>query len=52
MFCSKCGTQNADGAAFCKSCGTRLMQIERNETVNTVRGGGHCQHSTEITFKF
>jgi len=40
MFCSKCGAQNADGAAFCKSCGTRLMQMERNETVNTVRGGG------------
>lgn len=24
MFCGKCGTQNPDTAAFCKSCGTRL----------------------------
>ncbi|MCQ2082024.1 MAG: zinc-ribbon domain-containing protein [Lachnospiraceae bacterium] len=24
MFCMKCGTQNADGAAFCIGCGERL----------------------------
>lgn len=24
MFCSQCGTQNPDGAAFCVKCGTRL----------------------------
>lgn len=24
MFCSKCGTENADGARFCASCGTAL----------------------------
>jgi len=24
MFCPKCGAQNADGAAFCSSCGNRL----------------------------
>ena len=24
MFCSKCGTENAEGNAFCSSCGTPL----------------------------
>lgn len=24
MFCPKCGAQNADGAAFCFSCGNKL----------------------------
>ncbi|TXH59370.1 MAG: zinc ribbon domain-containing protein [Burkholderiaceae bacterium] len=24
MFCSKCGTENAEGARFCASCGTAL----------------------------
>lgn len=24
MFCSKCGTENPDGARFCASCGTAL----------------------------
>ena len=24
MFCPKCGTQNRDGAKFCKSCGATL----------------------------
>ena len=26
MFCAKCGTSNADGAAFCKKCGSPLGQ--------------------------
>ena len=26
MYCKKCGTQNADGAGFCKNCGTSLRQ--------------------------
>jgi uncharacterized membrane protein YvbJ len=24
MFCSKCGTQNADGSQFCNKCGNNL----------------------------
>jgi zinc-ribbon domain len=27
VFCSKCGAQNADGAAFCYSCGNRLDAV-------------------------
>jgi len=26
MFCAKCGTSNADGAAFCKKCGNPLAK--------------------------
>ncbi|HNX18560.1 MAG TPA: DUF5362 family protein [Methanoregula sp.] len=26
MFCSKCGAENKEGAAFCNSCGERLQQ--------------------------
>ena len=26
MFCGKCGTENLDGAAFCKSCGASLAE--------------------------
>jgi len=28
MFCQKCGKENPDGAAFCNSCGTDLIQKE------------------------
>ncbi len=24
MFCSKCGTENPEGAKFCSKCGTEL----------------------------
>lgn len=27
MFCKKCGTQNGDGAKFCRSCGNQLHHI-------------------------
>ena len=27
MFCQKCGTENPDGAKFCKSCGRPIQQI-------------------------
>lgn len=41
MFCGKCGTQNPDTAAFCKSCGTRLnSQVKpaaKTVTKTTVR---------------
>ena len=25
MFCGKCGTENTEGAGFCKSCGAKLV---------------------------
>lgn len=28
MFCANCGTQNADGTKFCKSCGKELVVTE------------------------
>ncbi len=28
MFCGKCGTNNADNAAFCRACGASLVQNE------------------------
>ena len=32
MFCSKCGTENADGAKFCKGCGVELAVAPKQET--------------------
>ena len=42
MFCTKCGSQNADDAVYCKKCGdlleeeeeTRIAQIPKNEAVD------------------
>ncbi len=31
MFCPKCGSQNDDNAAFCKSCGNALTKQQANE---------------------
>ncbi len=31
MYCSKCGTKNADGAKFCTECGARLTADETSE---------------------
>lgn len=28
MFCDKCGLENADDAAFCRSCGRELKELE------------------------
>lgn len=33
MFCSKCGTENADGAKFCKGCGAELAGASKQEDV-------------------
>lgn len=27
MFCPKCGTENADGSKFCRSCGTNISLV-------------------------
>lgn len=33
-LCSKCGAQNADGAAFCSKCGTQLQSAQNTPVVN------------------
>ena len=39
MFCGKCGTENANGAKFCKSCGQSLkMGNERRDQKNVTYG--------------
>ena len=32
IFCSKCGKENADGAAFCHSCGEELAKKQNTES--------------------
>jgi uncharacterized membrane protein YvbJ len=34
MICSKCGAQNADGAAFCTKCGNQLQSGQNTSVVN------------------
>lgn len=36
MFCGKCGTENAEGAKFCKACGAKLEKINLDNTVRIV----------------
>jgi len=31
MRCSNCGTENAEGTAFCLNCGTRLSSLEPSQ---------------------
>ncbi|HMM79565.1 MAG TPA: PH domain-containing protein [Pyrinomonadaceae bacterium] len=33
MYCDKCGLENADDAAFCRSCGRELKEIETRVAV-------------------
>lgn len=35
MFCSNCGTENSDGAVFCKSCGASLTEEQTPDTQAT-----------------
>lgn len=32
MFCQKCGTQNAENAAFCKNCGASMMAQQNQQS--------------------
>lgn len=34
VFCPECGTQNDDGAKFCKSCGRQLADVADAQTAN------------------
>lgn len=37
MLCEKCGAKNPDNAAFCKSCGTRLIATQKVPTNTATR---------------
>src|SRR5437868_12365353 len=45
MYCPKCGTQNIDGASFCRACGTNLSLVPQAltgrlpEAVSEAKGG-------------
>ncbi|REJ75334.1 MAG: hypothetical protein DWQ47_07570 [Acidobacteria bacterium] len=39
MFCDKCGTKNADDAAFCKKCGRQFEGPAEEETVVVEKRG-------------
>ena len=34
IFCTKCGTQNPDSAAFCQKCGAQLQSTQNSPVVN------------------
>ncbi len=35
MYCTNCGAENADGAAFCSQCGNALQQLKPEENAAT-----------------
>jgi len=39
VFCPKCGAQNADGAAFCSSCGASLSAVPQPASMGQTPGG-------------
>jgi hypothetical protein len=39
VFCSKCGAQNADGAAFCSNCGASLSAASQPASMGPAPGG-------------
>lgn len=47
MFCGKCGTQNPDTAAFCKSCGARLNGQAKPAVKKTVQSSVKNQSQTK-----
>jgi hypothetical protein len=48
MFCPKCGTENADAAQFCRSCGANISLVPQAvsgqlaEQVEAEEGGARC----------
>jgi hypothetical protein len=41
IYCTKCGTQNPDGAAFCQKCGAQLQSGQNTPVVNNYYYGHH-----------
>ena len=38
IYCTKCGTQNPDSAAFCQKCGAQLQSEQNTPIVNNYYG--------------
>ncbi|HUF04731.1 MAG TPA: PH domain-containing protein [Aridibacter sp.] len=49
MYCNKCGTENADGADFCKKCGKQFELQAEEETLVAQRGGVPAADDDEET---
>lgn len=52
MFCGKCGTENQDGAKFCKGCGAELVRAahpslnEEGQASYQGQGGAYANYQT------
>ena len=51
MFCAKCGAQNADGAAFCTSCGANLSAAPQQNSAGPTFGSQGMPQSSQSTGK-
>jgi uncharacterized membrane protein YdbT with pleckstrin-like domain len=49
MFCTKCGTENSDSAAFCRRCGTAL-DAEEETRIAARSGGSEISTSDKVLF--
>lgn len=51
MFCAKCGAQNADGAAFCSSCGANLSAAHQQTSAEPTPWSRSTPPSSQSTHK-
>src|SRR5271169_3205033 len=51
MFCAKCGAKNADGAAFCTSCGANLSATAQPTSAGPTSGSQGMPASSKSTGK-
>lgn len=48
MFCTKCGTNNEDGNAFCKNCGAKLVKPAVNSPVPSSSGVAQAAKAVNV----